>query len=473
MPPPAHMDDALLLSPLALSAPAAPHGFHQPAISDPYFTSFAANAPMSFQPFSYPSASALARSESESSSSSSTSSSGSFFCGVPASTNFYEPDNLNGQPPSSPTTIVFSSPSQDDGRYTDLPEMPPTPSRIARALSAALPSSSSGMPVQSYPNVAASSARPPRRRTLTHAEKHLIWKHARDHPNDSQKKIGKVFGVERSTVSKICKALNKSMEVRNNSGSRQQIASGNTSSGKFRHIESRLADWIRSLTAEGHVVRDDEIREQALLIAAGTDRRDELVNGFKASATWMEKFKQRHRECFTSTIRSAGSVHTRSRTKADEATTQDFGESDSVKEDLDDDDDDDDEPYSASSASSTSSTMFHLEVLPAQAPTPIIDGYYPVPTTMAEVDLSLQYTPYSTSAASTFSSISPQSSPELLTPISGSFPSLEYQATNAPLLPDISEQCGETYFGMPTADPVYAQGLISPDYFSADTFRTL
>ncbi|KAK9484085.1 hypothetical protein V1527DRAFT_230334 [Lipomyces starkeyi] len=421
MPPPAHMDDALLLSPLALSAPAAAHGFPQPPISDPYFTSFAANAPMSFQPFSYPSASALARSESESSSSSSTSSSGSLFCGVPASTNYYDPDHLNGQPPSSPTTIVFSSPSQDDGRYTNLPEMPPTPSRIARALSAALPSSSSGMPVQSFPNVAASSARPPRRRTLTHAEKHLIWKHARDHPNDSQKKIGKVFGVERSTVSKICKALNKSMEVRNNSGSRQQIASGNTSS---------------------------------------------------ASATWMEKFKQRHRECFVSTIRSAGSVHTRSRTKADEATTQDFGESDSVKEDLDDDDDDD-EPISVSSASSTSSTMFHLEVLPAQAPTPLLDGYYPVPTTMAEVDLSLQYTPYSTSAASTFSSISPQSSPELLTPISGSFPSLEYQATNAPLLPDIPEQCGETYFGMPTADPVYAQGLISPDYFSADTFRTL
>ncbi|KAK9375442.1 uncharacterized protein V1513DRAFT_35483 [Lipomyces chichibuensis] len=424
MPPTAHMDDALLLSPLALSAPAAPHGFHQPPISDPYFTSFAANAPMSFQPFSYPSASALARSESESSSSSSTSSSGSFFCGVPASANYYAPDHLNGHPPSSPTTIVFSSPSQDDGRYMDLPEMPPTPSRIARALSAALPSSSSGMAVQSYPNVAASSARPPRRRTLTHAEKHMIWKHARDHPNDSQKKIGKVFGVERSTVSKICKALNKTMEGRNNSGSRQQIASSNSSS---------------------------------------------------ASATWMEKFKQRHRECFASPVRSAGSVHTRSRTKADEPITQDFEESDSVKEDLDDDDDDDDEDglYSASSASSTSSTMFHLEVLPAQAPTPILDGYYPVPTTMAEIDLSLQCTPYSTSAASTFSSISPQSSPELLTPISGSFPSLEIQATNAPLLPDISEQCGETYFGLPTADPVYAQGLLSPDYFSADTFRTL
>ncbi|KAK9493398.1 hypothetical protein V1508DRAFT_93773 [Lipomyces doorenjongii] len=420
MPPPAHMDDALLLSPLALSAPAAPHVFHQPPISDPYFTSVAANTPMSFPSFSYPSASALARSESESSSSSSSSSSGSFFCGAPACTNYYEPDHLNGHPPSSPTTIVFSSPSQDDGRFTDLPEMPPTPSRIARALSA-LPSTSSGLPVQSYPNVAASSVRPPRRRTLTHAEKHMIWKHARDHPNDSQKKIGKVFGVERSTVSKICKALNKTMDVRNNSGSRQQIASGNTSS---------------------------------------------------ASATWMEKFKQRHRECFASTLRSAGSVHTRSRTKADEPTTQDIGEPDSVKEDLDDNDDDEG-PYSASSASSTSSTMFHLEVLPTQASTPILDGYYPVPTTMTDVDLSLQYTPYSTSAASTFSSISPQSSPELLTPISGSFPSLEYQATNAPLLPDISEQCGETYFGMPTADPVYAQGLLSPDYFSADTFRTL
>lgn len=329
----------------------------------------------------------------------------------------------------------------------------------------------------------------------------MIWKHSKDHPSDSQKKIGKVFGVERSTVSKICKAMNKTMAVDSSrylstssrpvspheipasdlphvalarpspptpfysSGSlRSSVSSVSSSADQYPHVTYALADWVRSHYSSFTGSPSDEIlRDQAIRIASSVPSADSAA--FVPDAAWLHNFKISHPDCFFSpspspmplvtalhSLEDDSSMHTRSHTRArSRAYTTSISSSSSnhsyvsnpnvsaifdshvndrsYDESSYDDDEDEDRNYQLQS-------VFHLDMSsanPQSSATLLDEQFYGMPSTTPGgfaapdvSDLSLQqYTGYSTSVNST--SYSPQSSPELLTPVSGSFPALELQ----------------------------------------------
>ncbi|KAK7205393.1 hypothetical protein BZA70DRAFT_155150 [Myxozyma melibiosi] len=476
-----------------------------------------ADASFLVSPLAFADAFPLARSASAESASSTS----SFASSAPTSFFALHDEPLQQLPPSSPTTLIYSSPTHQSTprRHSAMDEAPFSP--CARPLPSTASSSSSAATVSSTSSsqsTASSAQRPPRRRTLTHAEKHMIWKHSRDHPNDSQKKIGKVFGVERSTVSKICKAMNKSMSVdssrylsasdrsrsarlpsaapssavsvidqvsqqprvtpptaayygaMNLVGSSSSNSSGASADARrFRHIEYALADWVRNhASLYAGVPKDEELANQALRISAAFASAGNLgqlasdAASFEPDAAWIHHFKMNNAACFFSPSPSPmpalpssaaddRTMHTRARARAyttavansssNSSSSSRPSSSSQVSAMFDQqrssaelsyeesklDDEDEEDNYQLQ-------PVFHID-LPSnsQPSTTLLDEqFYSIHDTPGGSftqdvsDLSLQYTAYSTSVNST--SYSPQSSPELLTPVSGSFPTLELQA---------------------------------------------
>ncbi|KAF2637178.1 CenpB-DNA-bind-domain-containing protein [Massarina eburnea CBS 473.64] len=125
------------------------------------------------------------------------------------------------------------------------------------------------------------------RKTLTDQDRRRMCQYHEDHPTVKQTEIGAMFGVERSTVSKVLRQKEKYLYQ--DDGSRSPIRK---SKGKFPDIERALANWARNHQRQGLPLTDAIIREKARFFATTVGNSESHT---KASSTsWLEKFKQKN-----------------------------------------------------------------------------------------------------------------------------------------------------------------------------------
>ncbi|KAF1996512.1 CenpB-DNA-bind-domain-containing protein [Amniculicola lignicola CBS 123094] len=125
------------------------------------------------------------------------------------------------------------------------------------------------------------------RKTLTDADRRRMCLYHEEHPTVKQTEIGAMFGVERSTVSKVLRQKEKYLYQ--DDGSRSPIK---RSKGKFPDIERALSNWARNHQRQGLPLTDAIIREKARFFATTVGNNDSHL---KANSTsWLEKFKQKN-----------------------------------------------------------------------------------------------------------------------------------------------------------------------------------
>ncbi|TQS38358.1 hypothetical protein Golomagni_01136 [Golovinomyces magnicellulatus] len=127
------------------------------------------------------------------------------------------------------------------------------------------------------------------RRTLTDEDRKRMCQYHEDNPSKKQAEIGALFGVERSTVSKILRQRDKYLSSENRSLSPMKRAKG-----KFPDIERALSNWIRNLQKkEDYQLTDAIIREKAESFAATVGHKESFIMKIN-STSWLEKFKQKN-----------------------------------------------------------------------------------------------------------------------------------------------------------------------------------
>ncbi|KAF1981478.1 hypothetical protein K402DRAFT_342263 [Aulographum hederae CBS 113979] len=148
------------------------------------------------------------------------------------------------------------------------------------------PSPSTNTPVSASSATSSRPASTPRR-TLTDVDRRRMCQYAEEHPSTKQTEIGQMFGVERSTVSKVLRNKEKYLYV--DDGNRSPVRKNK---GKFPDIERALANWARNHQKQGLPLTDEMIREKAYFFAAtvGNSESHTKLNG----NTWLEKFKQKN-----------------------------------------------------------------------------------------------------------------------------------------------------------------------------------
>ncbi|KAK2753663.1 hypothetical protein FQN55_000026 [Onygenales sp. PD_40] len=125
------------------------------------------------------------------------------------------------------------------------------------------------------------------RRTLTDNDRRRMCLYHEENPHVKQTEIGAMFGVERSTVSKVLRQKEKYLYP--DDGSRSPIKK---SKGKFPDIERALSNWARNHQRHGGQLSDAMIKEKALFFAStvgGPEGHQKVL-----SSSWLEKFKQKN-----------------------------------------------------------------------------------------------------------------------------------------------------------------------------------
>ncbi|KAF2195583.1 CenpB-DNA-bind-domain-containing protein [Zopfia rhizophila CBS 207.26] len=129
--------------------------------------------------------------------------------------------------------------------------------------------------------------KPTPQKTLTDADRRRMCLYHEEHPTVKQTEIGAMFGVERSTVSKVLRQKEKYLYQ--DDGSRSPIK---RSKGKFPDIERALSNWARNHQRQGLPLSDVMIREKARFFATTIGNSESHL---KANSTsWLEKFKQKN-----------------------------------------------------------------------------------------------------------------------------------------------------------------------------------
>lgn len=160
---------------------------------------------------------------------------------------------------------------------------------------------------------------------LTNQDRKNICLHREAHPSIKQDLIGEIFGVERSTVSKILKNKDRWLAITTEeddyfstpssprtsaaplSSSRPPISSSSTTSsapasfvpspattvriigGRYPRLDEELVNWARTRVLSGTPLTDEALHSHALSVAPHI----EGCENFKGSPVWLEKFKQR------------------------------------------------------------------------------------------------------------------------------------------------------------------------------------
>ncbi|KAK2736141.1 hypothetical protein FQN57_000872 [Myotisia sp. PD_48] len=153
----------------------------------------------------------------------------------------------------------------------------------------------------SLPHIHPSPVMPPTpRRTLTEDDRRRMCKYHHENPHVKQTEIGAMFGVERSTVSKVLRQKEKYLFPEDDRRSPVK----RLSKGKFPDIERALSNWVRNHQRQGGELNDEIIREKALFFASTVGSQDghEKIQ----SSSWLEKFKQKN--CLSSGVPRKGSV---------------------------------------------------------------------------------------------------------------------------------------------------------------------
>ncbi|KAK4507644.1 hypothetical protein PRZ48_001379 [Zasmidium cellare] len=138
-------------------------------------------------------------------------------------------------------------------------------------------------PLQTPVSATSSRSTSTPRKTLTDMDRKRMCQYAEEHPNSKQTEIGAIFGVERSTVSKVLRQKEKYLFQ--DDGSRSPIK---RAKGRSPDIERALAVWAKNQEKKGNPLSDDLIREKARAFSATTTSPGDHV---PLSSSWIEKFK--------------------------------------------------------------------------------------------------------------------------------------------------------------------------------------
>ncbi|TDZ23609.1 Tigger transposable element-derived protein 6 [Colletotrichum orbiculare MAFF 240422] len=176
-----------------------------------------------------------------------------------------------------------------------IPQQPTWPSMLTN------PNSYSAPPLGMAPVVAPAPSRttrltngpqPQQRRVLTDDDRKKMCLYAAENPNVKQTDIGAMFGVERSTVSKVLRNKEKYL---NPEADRSQSPAGRRHvKGKFPDIDRAVTSWYRRQHSAGLSPGDDEILEQARHFSRTTHGGSDAGQTKSINTTWLERFKQRN-----------------------------------------------------------------------------------------------------------------------------------------------------------------------------------
>ncbi|PWY72399.1 centromere binding protein B [Aspergillus heteromorphus CBS 117.55] len=125
------------------------------------------------------------------------------------------------------------------------------------------------------------------RRTLTDDDRRRMCLYHEENKTAKQTDIGALFGVERSTVSKVLRQKEKYLNPED--GSRSPIK---RSKGRVPDIEKALSNWAKNYQRQGYPLNDEMIREKALFFAStcgGSDGKEKVLTN-----SWLEKFKRKY-----------------------------------------------------------------------------------------------------------------------------------------------------------------------------------
>ncbi|KAJ5278991.1 hypothetical protein N7478_004363 [Penicillium angulare] len=173
---------------------------------------------------------------------------------------------------SWPSMLTHQSPFHENG-------LPPTPMPTAISPSE---------PIPPAPSRKASTGGSTPRKTLTDEDRRQMCLYHEENKTAKQTDIGALFGVERSTVSKVLRQKEKYLNP--DDGNRSPIK---RTKGRVPDIEKALSNWARNYSRRGLPINDDMIKEKALFFAATCgcppEGKDRVL-----STSWLEKFKQKN-----------------------------------------------------------------------------------------------------------------------------------------------------------------------------------
>ncbi|KAI2642913.1 hypothetical protein GGS21DRAFT_198125 [Xylaria nigripes] len=193
--------------------------------------------------------------------------------GPSAFTQNIQPHNYPSHLPPPP---LMSTPGQ-----VPWPSLQTNPSQSFQS-SVAIPSASA--PPRQQPKLPTINTSQPRR-TLTDQDRRDMCKFADENPGVKQHDIGLRFGVERSTVSKVLRRKDQYLNQEDRNASPVKKNKGKSSPD----IERALANWVRGQQKKGVLVNDFEMEAKAKVFCTGSDIPLKTI-----TASWIEKFKQKH-----------------------------------------------------------------------------------------------------------------------------------------------------------------------------------
>ncbi|KAF2668392.1 hypothetical protein BT63DRAFT_275165 [Microthyrium microscopicum] len=124
------------------------------------------------------------------------------------------------------------------------------------------------------------------RRTLTDVERRKMCEYSETHPGVKQTEIGAMFGVERSTVSKVLR--NKEKYLSQDESAKTQLKA----KGKFPDIERALSNWAKNEKKHNRPVTDAQILEKFKHFARTVRDPDQQLKSVNTS--WLAGFKQKN-----------------------------------------------------------------------------------------------------------------------------------------------------------------------------------
>ncbi|KAI7156004.1 hypothetical protein KC349_g6568 [Hortaea werneckii] len=125
---------------------------------------------------------------------------------------------------------------------------------------------------------------------LTDNDRKRMCQYAEDHPNAKQTEIGAIFGVERSTVSKVLRQKDKYLIQEDGSESPVKRAKRHSPD-----MERALAVWAKNQERKSLPLTDELIRDKAREFSAATmTTTTSADNHHVLSPIWLEKFKLKH-----------------------------------------------------------------------------------------------------------------------------------------------------------------------------------
>ncbi|KAL8687750.1 MAG: hypothetical protein Q9218_006165, partial [Villophora microphyllina] len=184
--------------------------------------------------------------------------------------------------PSQLTNPSISPPSSTPQSSSSAPILAPRPIAPSNTSVEAISATPAAPPVPAPIPVPQSG-----RRTLTDQDRRRMCQYHEENPTVKQTEIGAIFGVERSTVSKVLRHKEKYLHPED--GNRSPIK---RSKGKFPDIERAVSNWAKNHQRQGLPLSNELIRDKARVFANTVGSSDCVTK--VNSPVWLEHFKQKN-----------------------------------------------------------------------------------------------------------------------------------------------------------------------------------